>query len=48
MEYIETSKPYKVYVATLKKTVIRRDVKFEEERALKNSLECEQATAQEK
>lgn len=44
MEYIETSKPYKVYVPTLKKTVIRRDVKFEEERALWKSLEHEQAT----
>lgn len=32
--YSETSKAYRVYIPTLRKTMVRRDVKFEEERAL--------------
>jgi transposase InsO family protein len=32
--YSETSKAYRIYIPTIKKIVLRRDVKFEEERAL--------------
>jgi hypothetical protein len=32
--YSETSKAYKIYIPTTRKIVLRRDVKFEEERAL--------------
>lgn len=32
--YSETSKAYRVYIHTLKKTIVHRDVKFKEERAL--------------
>jgi hypothetical protein len=32
--YNETSKPYKIYIPTIRKIVLCRDVKFEEERAL--------------
>ena len=35
--YSETSKAYRVYIPALRKTVVRRDVKFEEERALQKS-----------
>jgi len=45
--YNETSKVYKVYIPTHRKTIIRRDVKFEEDRALKMSLEHEQVIVQE-
>lgn len=45
--YNETSKACKVYIPTLRKTVIKHDVKFEEERALNKSFECEQGAAQE-
>jgi hypothetical protein len=37
--YSETSKAYRVYIPTTRKTVLRRDVKFEEERALQNSYQ---------
>jgi hypothetical protein len=40
--YIETTKAYRVYVSALRRPVIRRDVKFEEGRALSKSLEREQ------
>jgi hypothetical protein len=33
--YSETSKAYRIYVSGLKKIVIKRDVKFEEEKAFK-------------
>lgn len=36
-----------LYIPALRKTFIRRDVKFEEGRALSKSVECEQATMQE-
>jgi hypothetical protein len=42
--YSETSKAYRVYVSALR-TVIRRDVRFEEGRALRKSLEREQTAA---
>jgi hypothetical protein len=32
--YSETSKAYRIYIPSTRKTVLRRDVKFEEERAL--------------
>lgn len=47
MGYNETSKAYMFYIPALRKTFIRRDVKFEEGRALSKSLEREQATVQE-
>lgn len=40
MVYNETSKAYRVYILALRKIMIRRNVKFEEESALKKSLEC--------
>jgi len=41
MGYNETSKAYRVYIPTHRKIVIRRDVKFEEDKALRKSLEHE-------
>jgi hypothetical protein len=35
--YSETSKAYRVYILALRKTVVRRDVKFEEDRALRKA-----------
>jgi hypothetical protein len=35
--FSETSKAYRVYILALRKTVIRRDVKFEEDRALRRA-----------
>jgi hypothetical protein len=35
--YSETSKAYRVYILALRKTVVRRDVKFEEDRTLKKA-----------
>jgi hypothetical protein len=35
--YSETSKAYCIYIPALKKTVVRRDVKFEEDRAFRKS-----------
>jgi hypothetical protein len=32
--YSETSKSYRIYIPSTRKTIIRRDIKFEEERAL--------------
>jgi hypothetical protein len=37
--YNETSKAYRVYIPTIRKTVLCREVKFEEERALRNSYQ---------
>ena len=37
--YSETSKAYKIYIPSTKKTVIRRDIKFEEEIALRKSCQ---------
>jgi hypothetical protein len=50
--YSETSKAYRIYIPSTRKTVLRRDVKFEEERALRNScqdiLEAEVPNQEEK
>jgi hypothetical protein len=35
--YSETSKAYQVYIPALRKTMVRRDVKFEEDRSLKKA-----------
>jgi hypothetical protein len=37
ISYNKTSKAYKVYILALKRTVVRRDVRFEEDRAYKKS-----------
>ena len=37
--YNETSKAYRIYIPTKRKVVVRRDAKFEEERALRRSRE---------
>eukprot|EP00253_Pinus_taeda_P025394 PITA_25394 len=37
--YSETSKAYRIYILAQRKVVVRRDVKFEEERAFKRSRE---------
>lgn len=40
--YNETSQAHKVYIPSLKKTVIRQDVRLEEDKALRKSLQREQ------
>lgn len=45
--YNETSKAYKIYVPTLRKTTILKDVKFQEERAMRNFVDNEQVSVQE-
>jgi len=42
--YNEIAKAYRVYVSTLRRTMIRRDVRFEEGRGLRKSLEREKTT----
>jgi hypothetical protein len=42
--YSETSKAYRIYVPALTKTVIRRDVRFEEEKAFRKSYDVPAAT----
>jgi hypothetical protein len=37
--YNETSKAYRVYIPSSRKTVERRDIKFEEERAFRKSYQ---------
>jgi hypothetical protein len=44
--YSETTKAYRVYMSALRSTVIKRDVRFEEGRALRKSLEREQTAAE--
>ena len=39
--YDETSKAFRIYLPTQRKVVVRRDVKFEEEKAFKRSLDSE-------
>lgn len=39
MGYSETTQEYRVYLLGLEKIVLRRDVRFEEDRALRESLE---------
>jgi len=40
--YNETSKAYRIYIPSLRKIVVRRDVKFEEDRAFWRSLDVEE------
>jgi hypothetical protein len=40
--YSETSKAYRIYIPALRKTVLRRDVRFEEERAVVKSRGLDQ------
>jgi hypothetical protein len=35
--YSETSKAYRIYISALRKTIVRRDVKFKEDRAFRRS-----------
>ena len=44
--YDETAKAFRIYLPSQRKVVVRRDVKFEEERAFKNSRELEQGVQQ--
>ena len=44
--YSETSKAYRIYIPSLRKTVVRRDVRFEEDRAFRRSLDVEQGDQQ--
>ena len=44
--YDETSKAFRIYLPSQRKVVVRRDVKFEEERAFRKSRESEQAEQQ--
>ena len=37
--YNETSKDYQIYIPALQSVVVRRDVRFEEERAFRRSRE---------
>ena len=37
--YNETSKAYKVYIPTCKRIIVSRDVQFDEDRALRRSLD---------
>jgi hypothetical protein len=37
--YNETSKSYRIYIPSTRKTVVRRNIKFEEERALRKSCQ---------
>jgi len=40
--YSETSKAYRIYIPALRKTVLRRDVRFEEEKAVVKSRGLDQ------
>ena len=44
--YDETSKAFRIYLPSLRKVVVRREVRFEEERALRKSRESEQGEQQ--
>ena len=44
--YDETSKAFHIYLPSQRKAVVRRDVKFEEERAFRKSRELEQGEQQ--
>ena len=46
MGYSETSKAYHIYIPALEKVVLRWDVRFEEERALRRSQEVDQVEQQ--
>ena len=40
--YDETSKAFRIYLPSLRKVVVRKEVRFEEEQAFRNSTESEQ------
>jgi hypothetical protein len=40
--YSKTSKDFRIYIPSLRKTVVQRDVRFEEDRAFWRSLDMEQ------
>ena len=40
--YDETTKAFRIYLPSQRKVVVRRDVKFEEERAFRKSRESKQ------
>ena len=44
--YDETAKAFRIYLPSERKVVVRRDVKFEEERAFRRSRESEQGEQQ--
>ena len=44
--YDETAKAFRIYLPSQRKVVVRRDVKFEEERAFRRSRESEQGEQQ--
>ena len=46
MGYDETSKAFRIYLPSKRKVVVRREVRFEEERAFKKSRESEQGEQQ--
>ena len=46
MGYDETSKAFRIYLPSQRKVVVRRNVKFEEERAFRKSRESEQGEQQ--
>ena len=46
MSYDETAKDFRIYLPSQRKVVVRRDVKFEEERAFRRSRESEQGEQQ--
>ena len=39
--YDETSKAFRIYLPSQRKVVVRRDVRFEEEKAFKKSIDSE-------
>jgi hypothetical protein len=40
--YSKTSKAFRIYIPSLRKTIVRRDVRFEEDRAFRRSRDMEQ------
>jgi len=46
MGYNETSKAYRIFIPSKRRVVIRRDVKFEEERAYRRSQEYNERESQ--
>eukprot|EP01018_Ginkgo_biloba_P023326 Gb_30542 [translate_table: standard] len=44
--YDKTSKAYRIYITALRKTIVQRDVRFEEDRAFRKSRESEQGEQQ--
>ena len=46
MRYDETSKAFRIYLPSQRKVVVRREVRFEEERAFRKSRESEQGEQQ--